>query len=380
MSIDRTTSEDLDAGRVEELVAQARREVETGRLPSCQLALAREGRPVLSVALGEAGPGDRYVIFSVTKALTAGAVWTLLQEGLLSISTPVADLIPGFGSNGKGAVTVEHLLLHTSGFPRAPMHPLEGATSEGRVARFARWRLDWPPGTRYEYHPTAAHWVLAELIERVTGADFRREVHRRVIDPLGLPTLRLGVPAEEQGNVLPVKRVGEALSEAELRDLGIADPGLMLAEVGTEQLLRFNDPDVLAVGVPGAGAVGTAQDVALYFQALLHNPAGLWDPAILAQGTSRIRNRLPDPFTRVPANRSLGLVVAGDDGLAAFRGFAHDAGARTFGSPGVGGQMGWADPDTGLSFGYLTNGLDADIVRAARRSITLQSLAAACAR
>jgi CubicO group peptidase (beta-lactamase class C family) len=106
----------------------------------------------------------------------------------------------------------------------------------------------------------------------------------------------------------------------------------------------------------------------------------LWDPSVLAEGTSHVRNRLPDPFTRVPANRTLGLVMAGDDGLAAFRGFGHDAGPRTFGSPGVGGQVAWADPDTGLSFCYLTNGLDADVVRAARRAITLSSLASACVR
>jgi CubicO group peptidase (beta-lactamase class C family) len=372
--------EDLDPAAVEELVSRARQEVEAGLLPSCQLGLALKGRPVLHLALGEATPEDRYVIFSVTKALTAGAVWTLVGEGSLPVTTRVADVIPEFASNGKGAVTVEHLLVHTAGFPRAPMHPLEGATSEGRIARFARWRLDWDPGTRYEYHPTSAHWVLAELIERVTGGDFRREIHGRVIDPLDLPSLRLGVPAGDQADVLPVRVVGDPLSEEELRALGIADPSLMLAEFGTEQLLRYNDPDVRAVGVPGAGAVGTARDVALYLQALLHNPGGLWDPAVLAEGTVHVRNRLPDPFTGVPANRTLGLVVAGDDGLAAFRGFGHDARSRTFGSPGVGGQVAWADPETGLSFCYLTNGLDADVVRGARRSIMLSSLAAQCAR
>jgi CubicO group peptidase (beta-lactamase class C family) len=152
----------------------------------------------------------------------------------------------------------------------------------------------------------------------------------------------------------------------------------MLAELGAEQLLRYNEPAVREVGVPGAGAVATAADVALYFQSLLSDRAGVWDPAVLADGTGNVRVRLPDPYIGVPANRTLGLVVAGDDGRSAFRGFGFEAGPRTFGSPGTGGQVAWADPDTGLSFCYLTNGLDADVVRAARRSISLSTLAAAC--
>ncbi|HJP66082.1 MAG TPA: serine hydrolase domain-containing protein [Actinomycetota bacterium] len=380
MTIDRTAETGLDPAGVEALLARAEEEIRDGHLPSCQVALARDGELALLVTLGHATDEHRYVIFSMTKAIVAGAMWILFGEGLLEPSTRVVDVVPGFGTNGKELVTVEHLLLHTAGFPRAPMHPLEGATREGRLERFAQWRLDWEPGTAYEYHPSSAHWVMAEVIERVTNEDFRTFVNERVISPVEPTTLRLGERGPDHGDVAVLRMTSEPLPPEDMAALGIRNADAMLGELGPTQLLRYNEPEVRAAGSPGGGAVGTAADVALFFQALLHDPAGTWDPEVLHDGTATIRNVFPDPFTGVPANRTRGLVVAGDDGRAAFRSFAHDAGPRTFGSPGAGGQVAWADPDSGLSFCYLTNGLDADVVRSARRSITLSSLAAAAAR
>jgi len=81
----------------------------------------------------------------------------------------------------------------------------------------------------------------------------------------------------------------------------------------------------------------------------------------------------------VPANRGLGVVIAGDDGKAPFRGFGHTQGPRTFGHNGAAGQICWADPDSGLSFSYLTNGNDVHMLRQARRTIGISSRAAVCA-
>ncbi len=156
---------------------------------------------------------------------------------------------------------------------------------------------------------------------------------------------------------------------------GIKD--LDLGEVTDEALLHIAEPTNLTVGVPGGGGVGPARELALYYQALLHDPEGLWDPEWLADATGRIRCTLPDPMVGVAANRSLGLGIAGDDGNAAFRqNFGRTVSARAFGHAGAGGQIAWADPDTGLSFVYLTNGLDANLVRQGRRGVALSSLAA----
>ena len=97
---------------------------------------------------------------------------------------------------------------------------------------------------------------------------------------------------------------------------------------------------------------------------------------MLADATAHVRNRLPD-YTGTPANRTLGLVVAGDHRRAA-RGMGHTVSARAFGHNGAGGQIAWADPETGLSFCYLTNGLDQHQLREWRRTSGIASRAANC--
>ncbi len=359
---------------VEDLLARARRDVDDGLLPSCQLALARDGELVAFESFGVA-PAPRYVVYSITKALVASAIWLLVSEEALAYETLVADLIPGFGDNDKGRVTVDHLLLHTAGFPRAPMRPEEGADPETRLERFRGWRLDWEPGTRTEYHATSAHWVLADVIERVSGLDYRVLVNERICAALDLDFLRLGFDSLDQRSVNDVAIVGEP---AQLGTVTRASgETFTVPEIRDDILLRYNEPAVRAAGVPGAGAVGTAADVAMLFQAFLRNTAGVWKDEVLSDATRVVRNTLPDPYTTAAAKRSRGLVLAGDDGHAVLRGFAAGASPLAFASPGVGGQTAWADPRTGVSFCYLTNGIDADLVRAFRRSLGVSNRAAA---
>lgn len=360
------------------LVDRARREVDEGILPSCQLAVAHGGEVVESITLGDAVAGDdtRYVIFSCTKALVASTVWQLLAEGSLALGDRIADHIPEFGENGKDRITLEQVLLHTSGFPHAPLGPPQWSTREGRLAAFAKWRLNWEPGSRFEYHATSAHWVLAELIARVDGVDHTEAVKRRVLEPLGLTGLALGVPRDQQHDIAPLVHTGQPPTPEEFQAvLGV--PGVDLGEVTEQALMGFNEPDTVALGVPGGGAVSTAADLARFYQALLHNPGELWDPKWLAIATTDVRNTFDDVMAGVPTNRTIGLVVAGGDGLGARRGFGHGNSAGTFGHDGAGGQLAWADPESGLSFAYLTNGLDRHLIRQWRRNISIGSRAAA---
>src|SRR6187200_1184256 len=76
---------------VADLIGRARRDVDEGLLPSCQLALASEGRLVANVTIGDADDDTRYVAFSCTKAMVAGATWLLMSHGLLDIDQRVAD-------------------------------------------------------------------------------------------------------------------------------------------------------------------------------------------------------------------------------------------------------------------------------------------------
>lgn len=361
----------IDQAAVGRLLDRVRRDVDDGLLPSAQVALAVHGELVAFEAFGAATTDDRYVVFSATKPIVAGAVWALIGDGALDVSRRVVEHIPEFGSNGKDVVTVEQVMLHTAGFPTAPLRPTVGATTEGRLAAFAKWRLNWEPGTAYEYHSSSAHWVLAELLERIGGQHHHDLIRERVTTPAGLPPV-LGVTG-----AVPLVLVGDPASAEELEAaLGIReyDQG----EVTDAALLAFNEPEVQAVGMPAGGGVMRAADLALFYQAVLHNPGTMWRPDILDDVRRVVRTRLADPLTGVPANRTLGLVQAGDDGLSDRRGMGRTVSRWAVGHNGAKGQIAWGDPETGLSLGYCTNGLDRNLARESRRTSEIATLAGRC--
>jgi CubicO group peptidase (beta-lactamase class C family) len=360
--------------KVDQLLTRAQREIDEGLLPSCQLAVAIDGEVVLHEAFGDATTDTRYVIFSSTKPVVASAMWLLIQSGDVDVSKKVIDYIPEFATFGKDVITVEQVMLHTSGFPAAPMGAPVWFTREGRVKRFGEWKLNWEPGTQYQYHPTSAHWVLAEIIDRVTGGDYRQFIAEQITGPLNLPRLQVGVPDDQQGDVATLVKRGEPATPDELeRVLGVRE--LPVTEVTDDALIGFNEPAVRALGVPGGGGISDAATMTLFYQALLHNPAGIWKSDLLADVTGNVRNTFPDPLGGWPVLRTLGLTTAGDDGRSSFRGFGKTVSGRAFGHGGAAGQVNWADPESGISFSYLTNGVDANILRLGRRGVALSSIA-----
>ncbi|MFM7063322.1 MAG: serine hydrolase domain-containing protein [Actinomycetes bacterium] len=378
----------LDAGAVDtaavaRLAERVQAEVDAGRMPAAQFALAVDGAVVADATFGDATSTTRFNVFSCTKAVVGGVAWQLIGEGRLSPSTRVADLVPGFLSQGPdadraGQVTLEQLLTHTAGFPYAPLGPPRWATREGRLEAMSRWRLNFDPGSHYEYHASSAHWVVAEMVEVVEGCDYRQVVRDRVLEPLGLDGFTLGLPAEEQpADVAPLTLVGEPPTPQELEAVfGMPDPPM--GEVTPDILLHFNDPAVRAVGMPGGGGLSDAASLARFYQALLHNPGGLWDPDVLADATGRVRCTLPEPLLGVPSNRTLGLRVAGDDGQSHLRGMGRGVSPRAFGHNGAAGQIAWADPTTGLSFAFVTSAVERHVLREASRTSSLATRAAGC--
>jgi len=343
---------------IRELLELARADVESGWLPSCQLAVARDGELVAFETFGDAGNDTRYCIFSCTKPIVASAVWLLIGDGLLDVSRPVAEYVPEFASNGKDAVTVEQVMLHTAGFPTAEMPVVAGADPAVRRAHLAKWQLEWEPGTRFEYHATSAHWVLAEIVERLSGLDFRDYVETRVCSPLGLPRV-LGIPEGEQGNIAKLVQIG-----AGPRD---------------QLIMSLDEPAARVAGVPAGGAIMRAADLALFYQAVMHDPLGLWDPGVLHDAKTNVRCVFPDDLLQVPVNRTLGLVLAGDDGKHFMRygSFGVANSPASIGHAGAHMQIGWGDPASGISFAYCTNGIDADVMREAVRGLNLSDAAAA---
>lgn len=209
MKVSDPSSIGLDPERLDALLQRAHREVDSGLLPSCQLAVARHGQLGLFETIGDGTNDTRYTIFSCTKAVIAGAAWLLIGEGKLSVDTKAADLVPAFGTNDKDQITLEQLLTHVGGFPNAPLPPPDWSSKDKRLERFGRWRLEYEPGTRFWYHATSAHWVVAHMVEEASGVDYRRFVAERIMGPLGLDRFQLGVPESEQGDIATLSLTGE---------------------------------------------------------------------------------------------------------------------------------------------------------------------------
>jgi CubicO group peptidase (beta-lactamase class C family) len=331
----------IDPARLDVFLRRARLEVEGGPLPSVQVAVARTGRLVAFETYGAATSDSRYILQSVGRTVVAGVIWKLLGERLLDLDERVAEVIPEFATNGKEVVTVRQVLTHTAGFPYAPLGYPQMLDRTQRLSAMARWRLTYEPGTRLQFHLTSAAWVLAELVERRTGLPFADYLHTEIVAPLGLGFV-LPVPADRFDEMVTPPIAIDRTSEDQ--------------QVDPWGPWYLANADVLAGGEPSHSITGTAADVALFFQALHHS--GLWRDEAVAEGT-RIHVSMPPAGDQLyggsdrPTNMGLFVTVRGDDGGM----WMPSTGSPgTFGNGGAPCQLGYMDPETGVSFAFLTNG------------------------
>lgn len=331
----------IDPARLDVFLRRARLEVERGPLPSAQVAVASGGRLVAFETYGDATRESRYILQSVGRTVVAGVVWKLLGDRVLDLDERVAAVIPEFAANGKEVVTVRQVLTHTAGFPFAPLgYPIMLQRAE-RLGAMAKWRLTYEPGTQLQFHLTSAAWVIAELVERRTGLPFAEYLRTEIVEPLGLGFV-LPVPADRF----------EALVTAPVAIDRTSDD----QQVDPWGPWYLANPAVLAGGEPSHSIVGSAADVALFFQALVHS--GLWRDEAVAEGT-RIHVSMPPAGDQLyggsdrKTNMGLFVTVSGED----HGDWLPSTGSpRTFGNGGAPCQLGYMDPETGVSFAFLTNG------------------------
>ena len=310
------------------LIAQACRiQIKTG-LKACQAAIAHEGEIVWSGSFGTASDSSRFWVASATKPVLSSALLQLIANGQLDVSKPVADYLEDeFGDADKQGITVEQVMVMTSGLHNAEMTLDQGDDPVTRRAVMTGWKPETPPGSYYEYHSYSSHWVQAELIERLASGNptFDAFLEQEITDSLGLPRLLRIAP-------------------------GVQTDIVQLDDPDTPPATKTEISRKIEVGEPGGGIAARAEDMALFYQGLLHNPNGTWDPAALADGIGNVRNVLPHEGFGLPANRTL-LAVLGM-GFGSVTPLSPTA----FGWPGAGGQVAYMDPQTGISFSFLQHG------------------------
>ena len=295
-------------------------------------------------------------IYSVTKGITALCALRLVDEGLLDLDAPVAAYWPEFARSGKAAIPVRWLLSHRAGLPalQRPL-PLEAMYDWDTMAdALAAQAPEWPPGTRHGYHALTFGWLVGEVIRRVAGRSVGAYLRAEMAGPLDLD-IHIGVPPSEHKRVAETSPLPPPSEPGpggdELARLFLVDPHGMAARafLNLPNLPRADRARWLTAEIPAANGCATARALARLFGLLAAGPArgcGLLGPAALERCRS-IESSGVDAILCIPTRFSHGFM----------RSWAPVQGAGTFGHVGAGGSVAFADPETGIGFGYVTSHL-----------------------
>ncbi len=235
------------------------------------------------------------------------------------------------------------MLTHTAGFPFAPLGYPKMLDRSRRLDAMARWRLDYEPGSRFQFHLTGAAWVIAELVERRTGLPFADYLRTEIVERFGLGFM-LPVPAERYDEVLAVPFAFDRTSDEQE-----VDPWgpWYLADAGGARRRRAEPLD----------RRHRAADVALFLQALLHS--GLWSATMVAEGSRVHVSEAPageQLYGGSERRTSMGLFLTVCRRRTGGTWMPATGSDATFGNGGAPCQMGYIDPEAGTSFAFLTNG------------------------
>lgn len=289
---------------------------EEGVTPALVVLAARRGVIVLHEALGRLGPSEDsppvqldtlFPLASISKVITATAIMTLVEDGLLGLSRRVQEYVPQFVGEGKEQVMVHHLLTHTSGLRDTVVGahaeskkdkvtiPLPEADQHPEIHEYLYLESDAPlsepPGREMSYSNTG-YLLLGEIIRRVSGKGFGHFVTERIFEPLGMHD-SFFVPTHARDRV--VRR------SADLPFAGFLD-----------------DPSYLERPAAWAGGYSTALDMAAFCQMFLNHgsygQARILSPPSVSEMT---RNQIPRVASKfkedyeIEASRGYGWDVKG---------------------------------------------------------------------
>ncbi|MET9506640.1 serine hydrolase domain-containing protein [Streptomyces sp. NPDC006622] len=337
------------------------------------VAVYRDGRKVVDLWGGSRDvdggapwePGTAQIVRSATKGVAAAVPLMLWQRGELDLDAPVGAYWPEYKAAGKDRTLVRDLLAHRAGVPvlDRPLTPAEAADPDLGAAAVAGQAPVWRPGTDHGYHAQTYGWLIGELVRRVTGRTIGAWIAEEIAGPAGAD-LWLGLPERERARV---GRVGQTEAPAQPGALrtrpkravadAYADPDSLTrrAFAAITPLPDENDPAYRAAALPASNGIATADGLARFYASLIGEPDG--GSRLFAPETVRIARE----------ERSAGadrvLVVNTRFGLGHM---LHGAASpllspASFGHPGRGGPLGFADPESGIAFGYVTNGFRSSV-------------------
>ena len=341
----------------------------SGVHPAVQVCVRREGEVVLDRAIGHArgnGPDDSketpkvaatpdtpMTVYSAAKGITAFVAHKMIEKGLFSLEDPVAAYIPGYDRNGKGSITIGHVLSHRAGVPNLPRDALSLDFINDReylAQVLCEAKPMAEPGKLLAYHAVSGGFIVGELVWRVTGKSIRDVLAEEFLDPLGFRWTKYGVAPEDVDRVALNYLTGPTtlppLSTLLQRALG--------APLG--ELVESTNDDRFVTGVvPAANLVTTANELSRFFE-VMRRGGELDGVRVIERDT--IRKAL-EQQSHLEIDFSLGFPTRFSYGLMLGAQFLSLYGRDTqhaFGHLGFTNILGWADPERAISAAVLTNG------------------------
>ena len=309
---------------------------------------------------GERWRKDTMVImYSATKGLAAMTLALAHSRGWLDYEKPVASYWPEFAQNGKDTITVRQLLAHQAGlFALDEPVTRELVSDPDRLASvLARQTPAWPPGSRQAYHGITLGFYQSELLRRIDprhrtlGQFFQDEIAA----PLGIDLyIRLPetIPNSKLATMAGATRWQLATSVPWRLAMDVFNPHSNIARALAGSMLPHDPSRIYArdLEIPSGGGVGTARAVARAYSAFaMGGELGLSGETLrlLAAPAMPSQHGFYDECMKGEVRFSLGFMKPGETWR--FGSWA------SFGSPGAGGAMGFADPTFGIGYGYVTS-------------------------
>lgn len=340
-------------------LAQIDRAIDEGiaarKLPGAVFHLEREGA-VYEKAYGrytyEDGapmvtPETVFDAASLSKVLsTAPSVLLLAEEGKLDLEAPLVRYFPECANGGKEAITLRHLLTHSSGLPAGlPAKPAWQGKEAARDLACAQ-TVTHAPGTLFRYSDIN-YTLLGLLVERVAGMPLERFAQQRIFAPLGMrDTGYLPLARMAAARIAPTQRGADpaAAGGADQALHGDLAPGRLLAGV-------VHDPTVRRMGGVGgsAGVFSTVRDVAR-FGRMLVNGGELDGVRVLSERSVRLLTTVQSPSGL--ALRGMGMDI---DSPYAQRPRGSVFPVGSYGHTGFTGCILWVDPQSGTFYVFLSN-------------------------